>query len=111
MFRSRTSGLHTSGSTTRVVVIERHSTMNTHELQQLKMAWIAAKEAGDTHTQVRLLHDHPEAQADLIDFIAAYAATDIAEADVPLLPLTQRAAQTALERVFDKQTATTTAAN
>jgi transcriptional regulator with XRE-family HTH domain len=85
--------------------------MNTHELQQLKMAWIAAKEAGDTHTQVRLLHDHPEAQADLIDFIAAYAATDIAEADVPLLPLTQRAAQTALERVFDKQTATTTAAN
>ena len=52
--------------------------MKTHELQQLKMAWIAAKEAGDTHTQVRLLHDHPEAQADLIDFIAAYAATDIA---------------------------------
>ena len=50
--------------------------MNTPELQQLKMAWLAAKEAGDTQTQMRLLHDYPEQQSELIDFIAAYAATD-----------------------------------
>lgn len=80
--------------------------MNTSELQQLKMAWIAAKEAGDTDTQVSLLRDHPEVQAALIEFIAAYAATEISGADLQeaaLLPLTERASQTALERVFGKQ--------
>ncbi len=80
--------------------------MNTSELQQLKMAWIAAKEAGDTNIQVSLLRDHPEAQAALIEFIAAYAATEVAGADLEettLLPLTLRASQTALDRVFDKQ--------
>ncbi len=80
--------------------------MNTSELQQLKMAWIAAKEAGDTNTQVILLRDHPEVQAALIEFIAAYAATQVAGTDLEettLLPLTLRASQTALERVFDKQ--------
>ncbi len=78
--------------------------MNRSELQQLKMAWIAAKEAGDMHMQVTLLRDHPEAQADLIDFIAAYSATNIntaADEEQPaLLPLTQCASQAALERVF-----------
>jgi transcriptional regulator with XRE-family HTH domain len=78
--------------------------MNRSELQQLKMAWISAKEAGDTHSQVALLRDNPEAQADLIDFIAAYNATDIelhpAEEQATLLPLMQRARQAALERVF-----------
>ena len=82
--------------------------MNTHELQQLKMAWIAAKEAGDTKTQVTLLRDHPDAQAELIEFIAAYHATnttgsvvDVQQAS--LLTLTQRASRTALERVFTPQ--------
>ena len=82
--------------------------MNTQELQQLKMAWIAAKEAGDAQTQVTLLRDHPDAQAELIEFIAAYHAIDVAGAgdDVPqasLLALTQRASRTALERVFTPQ--------
>lgn len=80
--------------------------MNTSELQQLKMAWIAAKETGDIETQVTLLRDHPEAQAALIDFIAAYHATTLEEIDTTensLLPLTQRASQVALERVFDRQ--------
>ncbi|HLI05401.1 MAG TPA: helix-turn-helix transcriptional regulator [Ktedonobacteraceae bacterium] len=79
--------------------------MNTRELQQLKMAWLAAKEAGDTQAQVNLLLNHPEAQAALIDFIAGYAATAIeqGQAEEDLLPLTQRAYQTALERVFDTQ--------
>ncbi len=81
--------------------------MNRSQLQQLKMAWIAAKEADDKHTQVTLLRDHPEAQADLIDFIAAYNATNIyataAEEQTSLLPLTQRASQAALERVFAPQ--------
>jgi transcriptional regulator with XRE-family HTH domain len=81
--------------------------MNRSELQQLKMAWIAAKEVNDTHTQVTLLRDHPEAQADLIDFIAAYSATNIdaaeTEEQTSLLPLTQRASQAALERVFAPQ--------
>jgi len=78
--------------------------MNRSELQQIKMAWIAAKEVGDMPTQVTLLRDHPEAQADLIDFIAAYNATNInvtaAEEQTSLLPLMQRASQAALERVF-----------
>jgi transcriptional regulator with XRE-family HTH domain len=81
--------------------------MNRSELQQLKMAWITAKETNDTRTQVTLLRDHPEAQADLIDFIAAYSATNIdaaeTEEQISLLPLTQRASQAALERVFAPQ--------
>ena len=82
--------------------------MNASELQKLKMAWIAAKENGDTQAQITLLRDHPEAQAALIDFIAAYHATAIEEThaiETASLPLTQRAAQIALERVFDRQTA------
>ena len=76
------------------------------ELQQLKMAWIAAKEAGDTQAQVLLLRDHPEAQEALSDFIVAYAATSLADTAAiaaeatELLPLTQRAMQTALGRVL-----------
>jgi transcriptional regulator with XRE-family HTH domain len=79
--------------------------MNTRELQQLKMAWLAAKEAGDTQAQMNLLLNHPEAREVLIDFIAGYAATAIepGQAEEDLLPLTQRAYQTALERVFDRQ--------
>ena len=80
--------------------------MNTTELQQLKMAWITAKEKGDIETQVTLLRDHPEAQAALIDFIAASHATTMDETDTTensLLSLTQRAGQAALERVFDRQ--------
>ena len=72
---------------------------NTSELQALKMAWLAAKEAGDTQTQLHLLRDHPSEQADLITFIAAYAATEGQDEEQPLA-LTQRAMQTALERVF-----------
>ncbi len=79
--------------------------MNTFELQQLKMAWIAAKEAGDSQAQFALLRDHPEAQEALIDFIAAYHATaaSTASEDTVLLPMTQRAMQTAMARVFEKQ--------
>ena len=82
--------------------------MQTSELQQLKMAWLAAKEAGDTSTQIKLLRDHPEAQTALIDFIAAYSATNRSEtetSETSLLPLTQRASQAALERVFDQKAA------
>jgi transcriptional regulator with XRE-family HTH domain len=74
--------------------------MNTAETQQLKMAWLAAKEAGDTETQMRLLNDYPEQQAELINFIAACAATAGTETAELLLPLTQRALQSALNRVF-----------
>src|SRR6266487_2414253 len=83
--------------------------MNTTELQQLKMAWLAAKEADDTSTQLTLLRDHPGEQAALIDFIAAYHATAGSglneEQDTELSALTQRACQTALERVFAPQLA------
>lgn len=96
--------------------LERRHNMNTSELQQLKMAWIAAKEAGDIHSQTTLLRDHPEAQAALIDFIAAYAATNAADSAVDiqnqtLLPLVQRAMQTALTHVFDNQLAVTSTTN
>jgi transcriptional regulator with XRE-family HTH domain len=81
--------------------------MNTPELQRLKMAWLTAKEAGDTRTQLSLLRDHPGEQAALIDFIAAYYATTglNEEQDSELSALTQRACQTALERVFTPQLA------
>ena len=72
--------------------------MNTSELQQLKMAWLAAEEVGDKQAQVALLRDHPDAQDALIDFIAAYHVTGPVEETV--LPLTKRAYATALERVF-----------
>jgi transcriptional regulator with XRE-family HTH domain len=77
--------------------------MNRKELQQLKMAWLAAEDAGDRQAQFALLQDHPEAQEALIDFIAACRASQAVGPDARhtvLLPLTQRAAQTALERVF-----------
>ena len=79
--------------------------MNTREreIQQLKMAWLAAKEAGDTQAQIALLRDHPAEQAELIDFIAAYRATDAPGPDAlhtPFSPMTRRASQVALERVF-----------
>lgn len=81
--------------------------MNTSELQRLKMAWMAAKEAGDTTTQVQLLRDHPEEQDALINFIAAYYAMGGGEAvdeTVPLLSSTQKALQKALTRVFEAET-------
>ena len=85
--------------------------MNTPELQQLKMKWLAAKEAGDIQAQLGLLRDHPGEQAALTDFIAAYYATGGAEPiaqDTPLLDLTMRACQSALERVFEEQVAVAT---
>jgi hypothetical protein len=77
--------------------------MNRQELQALKMAWLAAKEAGDQQAQFALLREHPDAQDALIDFIAAYHASEGVEQDT-LLPMTARAFQTALDRVFDKAT-------
>ena len=77
--------------------------MNTFDLQRLKMAWLAAKEAGDTTTQVQLLRDHPDQQDALIDFIAAYHAmggSEVINETTPLLTSTQQALQTALDRVF-----------
>ena len=87
--------------------------MNTPELQRLKMAWLAAKEAGDTQTQMHLLRDHPTEQEALVNFIAAYHAIGRAdvenmEPDTPLLALTQRACQSALERLFEPQPAIVT---
>src|ERR1700730_17294300 len=85
--------------------------MNTPELQQLKMAWLAAKEAGDTQAQLSLLRNNPGEQAELIDFMAAYYATGgdkPVDQDEPLLALTQRACQRAMERAFEKQLAIAT---
>ena len=84
--------------------------MNTYELQQLKMAWLAAEEAGDRQAQLALLHEHPEAQEALIDFIAAYHITEPAGTEMEeatLSPLTQRAFSRALERVFGPTEAVT----
>jgi transcriptional regulator with XRE-family HTH domain len=78
--------------------------MNTSELQRLKMAWLAAKEAGDTTVQIQILRDHPHEQDALVDFIAAYHAMGGDEAideTIPLLTSTQQALQTALNRVFE----------
>jgi transcriptional regulator with XRE-family HTH domain len=83
--------------------------MNNNELQHLKLAWLAAEETGDKQTQLDLLRDYPGAQEALIDFIAAYRITESGEPnaqEVELLPLTQRAYATALERVFGPATST-----
>ena len=77
--------------------------MNNDELQHLKMAWLAAEEARDKESQLALLRDHPDAQESLIDFIAAYHITEPGEENVlqvEILPLTQRAFATTLDRVF-----------
>jgi len=82
--------------------------MNTFELQRLKMAWLTAKESGDAQAQMRLLQENPTEREALIDFITAYHATGGAEPideNAALLPLTQRAYQRALSRVFEQQTA------
>ncbi len=81
--------------------------MNTSELQHLKMAWLAAKDAGDAAAQVQLLRDHPDQQDALINFIAAYHAMggdEVIDETAPLLTITQRALQTALNRVFAVET-------
>jgi len=76
--------------------------MNTPELQRLKMEWLAAREADDAEAQRNLLLNHPGEQEALVDFIAGYYATTEIELEenATLLPLTQRATQSALERVF-----------
>lgn len=82
--------------------------MNTFELQRLKMAWLAAKESGDTQAQMQILREHPTEREQLIDFIAAYHATGGAEPidiDAPILPLTQHAYQGVLDRIFAPQAA------
>jgi transcriptional regulator with XRE-family HTH domain len=75
--------------------------MNTNDTQRIKMAWLAAEDSGDRTTQIALLRDYPDAQDELVNFIAAYHMTEMAapEGDA-LLPLTERAAQTAMQRVF-----------
>jgi transcriptional regulator with XRE-family HTH domain len=88
--------------------------MNTFELQRLKMAWLAAKESGDTQAQMRLLQENPAEREALVDFIAAYHATggaDPVDMDAPILPLTQRAYQSALDRVFEISTSAAPFAN
>jgi transcriptional regulator with XRE-family HTH domain len=82
--------------------------MNNDDVQHLKMAWLAAEEAGDKERQLALLRDHPDAQESLIDFIAAYRITESREENaqqVEILPLTQRAFATTLDRVFSPSVA------
>ena len=77
--------------------------MNNDELRRIKMAWLTAEDAGDIDLQLALLRDHPDAQDALIDFIAAYRITEPGEGNaqqIAILPLTQRAFATTLERVF-----------
>ena len=81
--------------------------MYNDELQQLKMAWLAAEEAGDKEQQIALLRDHPTMQESLIDFIAAYRAAEPSEDDTrqdEILMVTKRGFTTSLERVFKPST-------
>ncbi|GHO75292.1 hypothetical protein KSD_30630 [Ktedonobacter sp. SOSP1-85] len=79
-------------------------------IQELKMAWLAAREAGDAQTQLQILCEHPTAQTELTDFIAGYYATTAEELEenATILPLTQRALQSALQRVLVPQVETVT---
>lgn len=83
--------------------------MSTNELQHVKMAWLAAEEAGDKQAQFALLRDHPDMQEALIDFIAAYHSSAPASLET-VLPLTRRAMQTAIGRVFNESPQTATSA-
>ncbi len=85
--------------------------MNSKQLQQIKMAWLAAEEAGDMQTKLALLRDHPDLQDALIDFAAAYHITSPAGAEPEILPLSRRAMQSALRRVFEPQPVAVTASN
>lgn len=84
--------------------------MKNNELQQIKLAWLAAEEAGDMRAKLALLRDHPDIQDELIDFVAAYHVTSPAGTEPEILPLTQRATQSALARVFAPQHAAATVA-
>jgi transcriptional regulator with XRE-family HTH domain len=84
--------------------------MNNDEIQSLKIAWLAAEESEDKDTQLALLRDNPEAQEALIDFIAAYRITEPGDdktLSFEILPLTQRAFATTLERIFSPSMAYT----
>jgi transcriptional regulator with XRE-family HTH domain len=75
--------------------------MNAKDLQQIKMAWLAAEDSGDRNAQIALLRDYPDTQDELTDFIATYHMIEMAPAEnEALLPLTERAVQTAMQRVF-----------
>ena len=65
--------------------------MTTNELQQIKMAWLAAEETGDTSLKLALLRDHPDLQNQLIDFIAAYHITSPAGTEPEVLSQIGRA--------------------
>jgi transcriptional regulator with XRE-family HTH domain len=81
--------------------------MNTIDLQHIKMAWLAAEDSGDRAAQIALLRDYPDAQDELTDFIAAYHMTETAPSESgALLPLTERAVQTAMQKVFGSPLAT-----
>lgn len=79
--------------------------MNTQDIQHVKMAWLAAEEAGDKQAQMALLRDNPDHQDELVNFIAAYRVTgpEKAEAQQAILPVAQRAFQVALGRLFGEQ--------
>lgn len=77
--------------------------MKNNELRGIKLAWLAAEEAGDMRAKLALLRDHPDLQDALIDFVAAYHITSPAGTEPEILPLTRRATQSALERVFAAQ--------
>jgi transcriptional regulator with XRE-family HTH domain len=80
--------------------------MHDDELQQVKMAWLAAEEAGDKEQQIALLRDYPSMQEALIDFIAAYRAVEPVDdnQEAELLMVTQRGFTIALDRVFKAST-------
>ncbi|HEY6540032.1 MAG TPA: helix-turn-helix transcriptional regulator [Ktedonobacteraceae bacterium] len=75
--------------------------MNEQELQHLKMAWLRAEDSGDRGAQIALLRDYPDTQDELTDFIAAFHIIETAPAESEALsPRTERAAQSAMQRVF-----------
>ncbi len=91
--------------------------MNKQELQKIKLDWLFAEEHGDTARQTDLictLSDYPDAQSDLIDFIAAYRASDIPGPDASyeyLVPMAFRAMDTAMKRVFGESASMVQATN
>lgn len=79
--------------------------MSTNELQDIKRAWLAAERSGDKRAKLALLNEHPSLHDELIEFIAAYHATSSVVGETEILPLTRRAMQRSLDKVFAAQPA------
>jgi transcriptional regulator with XRE-family HTH domain len=64
-------------------IARQEQTSQQHELTRLKQELVAAQERGEQHALARLATQHPALAGELIDFAAAFTATESYEREVP----------------------------